>query len=144
MRAIALLALMLATACLVLPGGGPAAAQDEVDVVDIVFTEIERRIIREYYERLYRDWYEGKGKKHDMPPGLARRSTLPPGLAERIVRNGTLPPGLAKRLPYDLVVRLPARPDWQDIVIVDDKVLLIRRATNLILDIILVVAAEAG
>lgn len=61
------------------------------------------------------------------------------------MRNGTLPPGLAKRsLPPDLVLRLPRRPDWQDIVIVDDKVLLIRRATNLILDILLVAATEAG
>jgi hypothetical protein len=130
--------------------GAVRIAQADPDVVDIVFSEIERRIILDYYYRNYRQWTEahgkGKGQKHkDLPPGLARRDTLPPGLAKQLVRNGTLPPGLAKRsLPYDLVVRLPARPDWQEVVIVDDKVMLIRRATNLILDILLVAAAEAA
>ena len=125
-----------------------AVAPGEPDVVDIVFTEIERRLIRDYYERVYRDWAEsggkGKHKNKGLPPGLARKGTLPPGLAKQLVQNGTLPPGLAKRLPSDLVPLLPVRPDWQDVVIVDEKVLLIQRATNLILDIILVAAAEAS
>jgi hypothetical protein len=121
--------------------------QANPDIVDIVFTEIEKRLIRDYYDRIYRDWSQGKGKgkNKDLPPGLARKDTLPPGLAKQLVQNGTLPPGLAKRsLPGDLVVLLPARAQWQEIIIVDDKVLLIQRATNLILDILLVAAAEAG
>ncbi len=123
----------------------PGVTQQDPDVVDIIFTEIEKRIIRDYYDHSYRKWAAsgGKGKSKDLPPGLARKSTLPPGLAKQVMRNGTLPPGLAKRsLPYDLVLRLPPRPDWYDIVIVDDKVLLIQRATNLILDILLVAAAD--
>lgn len=126
--------------------GTDAVAAGEPDVVDIVFTEIERRIIRDYYDRAYREWATGKGKHKNqgLPPGLARKGSLPPGLAKQLVQNGTLPPGLAKRLPSDLVPLLPVRPDWQDVVIIDDKVMLIRRATNLILDIILVAAAEAG
>lgn len=122
--------------------------QHDPDIVDIIFTELEKRIIRDYYDRNYREWAardRAKGKSKDLPPGLARKETLPPGLAQQLVRKGTLPPGLAGRsLPYDLVLRLPPRPDWQDIVIVDDKVLLIQRATNLILDILLVAAAEAA
>jgi hypothetical protein len=151
-------AALLALACTVdLPSaaaqestpGAAGVTQENPDVIDIVFTEIERRIIRDYYDRIYRDWAEGggknKGKSKDLPPGLARKDTLPPGLAKQLVQNGTLPPGLAKRsLPSDLVLRLPLRPAWQEIIIVDDKVLLIQRATNLILDILLVAAAEAG
>ena len=127
--------------------GAAGVAQESPDVIDIVFTEIERRIIRDYFDRSYRDWSAGKnnGKSKEMPPGLARKNTLPPGLAKQLVQNGTLPPGLAKRsLPPDLIIQLPSRPDWQEIVIVDDKVLLIQRATNLILDILLVVAADAN
>jgi hypothetical protein len=147
-RAI-VLTLILAVACAALPLRAPAMAQETPDVVDIIFTEIEKRIIRSYYERAYRDWAEGghgKGKHgKDLPPGLARKGDLPPGLAKQLARNGTLPPGLAKRgLPSDLVPLLPLRPDWQEVVIVDDKVLLIRRATNLILDVIEVMAAEAA
>jgi hypothetical protein len=127
--------------------GAAGVTQEDPDVIDIVFTEIEKRLIRDYYDRIYRDWAEGKGKgkNKDLPPGLARKDTLPPGLAKQLVQNGTLPPGLAKRsLPHDLVIQLPARPGWQELVIVDDKVLLIQRATNLILDILLVAAADAG
>ncbi|GIK99395.1 MAG: hypothetical protein BroJett029_36040 [Alphaproteobacteria bacterium] len=144
MRAVVLM-LVLALGGAALPPGTPAVAQEAPDVVDIVFTEIEKRIIRAYYERAYGEWAEaGKGKNKGLPPGLARKGSLPPGLAKQLARNGTLPPGLAKRLPSDLVPLLPLRPDWQDVVIVDDKVLLIRRATNLILDIIEVAAAEAA
>lgn len=154
----ALFAALLALACTVdlssaaaqeSTPGAAGVTQEDPDVIDIVFTEIEKRLIRDYYDRTYRDWAEdagkNKGKSKELPPGLARKDTLPPGLAKQLVQNGTLPPGLAKRsLPGDLIVLLPARPDWQEIVIVDDKVLLIQRATNLILDILLVAAAEAN
>src|SRR3546814_58357 len=89
-----------------------SVAQADPDVIDIVFSEIERRVILDYYYRNYRQWTEAhgkvKGQKHkDLPPGLARRGTLPPGLAKQLARNGTLPPGLAKRsLPHDLVVQI--------------------------------------
>lgn len=147
MRAVILM-LALALTCAAPPLRAPAMAQEAADVVDIIFTEIERRIIRDYYARAYGEWAgagRSKGKGKGLPPGLARKGTLPPGLAKQLVQNGSLPPGLAKRgLPGDLVPLLPVRPHWQEIVIVDDKVLLIRRATNLILDIIQVAAAEAG
>lgn len=155
-RTLAIALLLAATLVLAAVAGAPravaqqaptATAQAEPDIVDVVFSEIEKRVILDYYYRNYRQWSEtrGKGKSDELPPGLAKRGSLPPGLARQLVRNGTLPPGLAKRsLPPDLVLRLPRRPDWQDIVIVDDKVLLIRRATNLILDILLVAATEAG
>ena len=60
-------------------------------------TEVEIRIFREYY-----------GAKGVKP------KPLPPGIAKNLARGKPLPPGIARtRLPNDLLVRLPARPDYQ-------------------------------
>ena len=98
-------------------------------------------------ERIRARQRQGKGKnKHgNLPPGLAKKGTLPPGLAKQLARNGTLPPGLAKRaLPHDLLVQLPPPPPGCELVLVDDRVMLVRAATNLILDVLVVAAAEAS
>jgi len=134
-------------------GGAPGSqgvTQGDPTIADLVLTEIEKRIIRDYYrgapdgddddEEDDDDGASGKKGAKDksgLPPGLAKKDTLPPGLAMQLERNGTLPPGLAKRdLPDDLRARLPRRPWGQNLVIVDDKVLLIERATDLILDVL--------
>jgi hypothetical protein len=52
-------------------------------------------------------------------------------------RNGKLPPGLEKRgLPDELKRALPARQSDLERVIVGNDVVLIRRGTELILDIL--------
>ena len=129
-------------------GGAPGSqgvTQGDPTIADLVLTEIEKRIIRDYYRGAPDDDDEAAGAggqkgakdKSGLPPGLAKKDTLPPGLAMQLERNGTLPPGLAKRdLPDDLRARLPRRPWGQNLVIVDDKVLLIERATDLILDVL--------
>jgi hypothetical protein len=128
---------------------GLSAAQ----VTTIILSEVEKRVIGDYYRHQYVAWVEseasGKGKnkkKHGhLPPGLAKKGTLPPGLAKQLARNGTLPPGLAKRgLPDDLMVRLAPRPAGYEFILVDDRVMLIQAATNLILDVLVVAAAEAS
>lgn len=132
-------------AALLVAGSGRAAFA-EASITDIVLTEIEKRLIRSYYQSHY-DRYEqegGKRKHKDLPPGLAKRGTLPPGLEKQLERNGTLPPGLAWRnLPDDLIVQLPHRARDQRIVIIDDRVMLIQAATNLILDVLTVAAVDA-
>jgi hypothetical protein len=142
------LALLAAT-----PARADDGALSAAQVATVVLTEIEKRIIGDYYRHQYVAWVEsepaGKGKnkkKHGgLPPGLAKKGTLPPGLAKQLARNGTLPPGLAKRaLPDDLLVRLEPRPAGYEFVLVDDRVMLIQAATNLILDVLVVAAAEAG
>lgn len=81
-----------------------------------------------------------KGKKKGgkgMPPGLAKKDELPPGLQKQLQKNGTLPPGLAKRdLPYDLKMKLPKRPDSYKRTVVNEDVVLIEKATGMILDIL--------
>src|SRR5262249_41113633 len=98
------------------PGTQTSATQSP-DGVDIFIGELEKRIIRDYYERhVYewehspegRDYKKHKNKHRGLPPGLAKKGTLPPGLAKQLARNGHLPPGLEKRsLPDDLIVQLP-------------------------------------
>lgn len=117
------------------------------EIVEGVFSELERRIIEEYFgkdseqeeadkdEDKDKKWSKGKSK--GLPPGLAKRGTLPPGLAKQVAFRGTLPPGLQKRdLPDDLYALLPERSSDQEISIVDDDVVLIEKATGFIIDII--------
>jgi len=93
-----------------------------------------------------KDKAKGNGKSKGLPPGLAKRDTLPPGLQKQLDKNGRLPPGLAKRdLPADLASRLPKRDDGQEITVVEDDVVLIDKATGVILDVLKdVVVGEGG
>ncbi|GLQ07757.1 hypothetical protein [Sneathiella chinensis] len=112
--------------------------KDSDEALDIVFSEIERRIIRDFFRDRDDRYHDKKHKsKKGLPPGLAKKDTLPPGLAKQLARNGTLPPGLAKRdLPRDLYYRLPHRDGLYERVIVGNDVVLLKRGANLIYDII--------
>lgn len=134
------------------PGANPPASA-EPSTGDIIIGEIERRIMRDYYQRHLDDWeheqggkknkHKNKGNGKSLPPGLAKRGELPPGLAMQLVRNGHLPPGLEGRdLPPDLLSRLPRLDPAYRYIVADDKVMLVRRATNVILDILTVAAVD--
>ncbi len=108
------------------------------DMADVVFDEIEKRVIRDFFgvKSSAAKKSAKKGKSDKMPRGLAKRESLPPGLERQLQRSGRLPPGLEKRsLPADLEARLSRRPGI-DRVIVGNDVLLVRRATGVILDIL--------
>lgn len=140
------------------PGANPPVGA-EPGVGDIIIGEVERRIMRDYYQRHLDDWEHeqggnknkhknkgngnGNGNGKSFPPGLAKRGELPPGLAKQLVRNGHLPPGLEERdLPPDLLSRLPRLDPAYRYVVADDKVMLVRRATNVIMDILTVAAVD--
>ena len=139
----------------------PASAQSTAETItDALLTEAEKRVIREYYgvntgwdedgrsedggrdkpnpngkapkDKASKDKAKDKGGK-SPPPGLAKRGDdLPPGLAKR----ETLPPGLEKRaLPGDLKAKLPKR-DLTEVVIAEDRVVLVEKATRKVLDIL--------
>ena len=149
--------LIAAAIALLLYGLQPAAAQKPTramagttagniasqDIVTGIISEIERRIIGRYYQGddyddsgQGHDKKKGKGKNKGLPPGLAKRDQLPPGLAMQLDERGALPPGLAKRdLPTDLESGLPRRIG-ERFYIVDDDVVLVERATGVVLDII--------
>lgn len=153
-RSLALL--LLALVCVYAAPGQTA----QVDMTDVIFKEVEKRLIREYFASRkgdqgdgrnsrgdYRKGQGGKGKnkqskhgKKGLPPGLAKRQQLPPGLAKR----QKLPPGLAKRgLPPGLNDALPATPAGTERAIVGNNVVLIQKATGVILDILLDAAGQA-
>jgi hypothetical protein len=99
----------------------PQRQQQSSDLLDVVFTEIEKRLIREYYA----------GRTN-----AAAADSLPPGMRKRLARGKGLPPGIAKKyLPSDLEGRLPARTGIERRVIGSD-VVLVAVATNIVLDII--------
>ena len=110
-----------------------------------IFTDDDRRIIRDFFDRLdgkeentkkHKGKSGKKGKSGDLPPGLAKRDELPPGLQKQLEKNGQLPPGLQKRdLPDSLESRLSNLPDSLERIIVGEDVLLIERGVGLILDI---------
>jgi hypothetical protein len=117
---------------------GPAAMADhDADPVDIIFDEIERILIEEYFR-------DDDGElRSDLPPGLAKREKLPPGLAKQLERNGHLPPGLEKhRLPDDLELALPPAKHGTERVIVGNDVILLDPITGAIFDIIRDVLAD--
>lgn len=121
------------------------------DIADVVFKEVERRVIKEYYDEDKRasaetddkSEHKGKGKNkgakgngrgNGLPPGLAKREQLPPGLAKR---GNQLPRGLMKGdLPPTLADKLPPPPENAERVIIDGDVLLIEKGTDIILDVI--------
>ncbi len=141
---------LLTSLAMVIALTGAAAAQADRarpadGVFDIVFSELEKHLIRQYYTPQTAQPRAGQldqrvrrgGPRRSLPPGLAKRNDLPPGLARQYQRNGTLPPGLAKRdLPADLSQRLPRPRFGTERVAVDNDVLLIQQSTGVILDIL--------
>ena len=125
----------------------PRAIQiaEDPDFGDIIMSEIERRLIRSYYDRQYNDWYNGGGNKNkSIPPGIAKKGGwLPPGIAKQLARGNYMPRDVVYYpLPYDLRNQLPYRSGY-DYYITDDKVMLVQIGTNLILDVLTVAAIEA-
>jgi len=151
---------------------GTGASGGSPSIGDIVIGAVERRVLQDYFQRTLDDWrrqraaagdedggeggeagegnqgknknkHKNEGKNKGFPPGLAKRGELPPGLAMQLQRNGHLPPGLEYRdLPADLYNQLPPLPHGYRYGLVDNKVLLIQAATNTIMDVLEVAAAE--
>lgn len=147
-RAAGLGLLILGAAAL--PATASAASNIRVaqrgDAIEVIFKEIEKQIIREYFGKDTGDAAKGRGGKKKakrgrggggLPPGLAKREKLPPGLERQLVKNGTLPPGISKRaLPPGLASRLGPLPTGTERVIVGGDVALIDIATGVIIDIL--------
>jgi hypothetical protein len=98
--------------CVSSPRYGEVEVRDPHVSMRVVFTDHDRRLIRDYYEPRYRS----------LPPGLAKQGKLPPGHAWRVRPNQPiheeaqwryLPTALDQRLS-----RLP--PDYARIIIGTD------------------------
>lgn len=95
--------------------------RESASAIEVVFTEVEKRLIREYYA----------DRAH-----AADIDSLPPGIRKRLARGKPLPPGIAKRfLPGELETQLPAHAGTVRRVVGAD-VVLVAAATGVILDIL--------
>ena len=132
-----------------------ALSADKDSTLSSVLSQLEKQVITDYYKGRYgpRDSdsdeeqeapkakkqkkHKSGKKKKGLPPGLAKREKLPPGLAKQLERNGRLPPGLEKReLPDSLENMLPETREGLERVLVDNDVVLIEKATGVIMDIL--------
>lgn len=123
-----------------------------------VFSEIERRAIRDYYREMAGatdedasrrdrgpDATDGKNKGKNKGKDKNKQKHLPPGIAKKLERGGTLPPGIAKRdLAPDLERRLPPVRDGYERAEIDGDVVLIEIATRTVADILYRSAAKTG
>ena len=121
------------TGCAHFPEYGGVVIQDENVRVKVEFGENDRRLIHKHYAGKHK-----KQKKHKkMPPGLAKKKKLPPGLQKQLSKRGKLPPGLEGRfLPHDLERQLSPLPGGYIRLKVGGNILLLNKATRVIVDII--------
>jgi hypothetical protein len=106
---------------------GKVVVREGGTTVAVVFSDQDRKIIRDYYG----------GKRKNLPPGLAKKKRLPPGLEKQVRRNGELPPGLQRdMLPPDLERRLSRLPDGYVRIIVGTDIVLQDSRTRVVVDVI--------
>ncbi|MEW6253421.1 MAG: hypothetical protein AB1482_06210 [Pseudomonadota bacterium] len=110
-----------------------AAVRGDVRVHDrdldvrVVFTDSDRRILREYYRVDYRA----------LPPGLAKQGKLPPGHAYRLRVRQPIPPEVRwSPLPLDLDRQLSRLPDGYVRIVVGGSVAIMHVHTRVIVDLI--------
>jgi Ni/Co efflux regulator RcnB len=107
----------------------PAGAQ--LPIGQLVFSELERRLILDYYASQSSASSQGRGH------GRGHGGALPPGIQRRVDRGGTLPPGIARQyLPQDLSRQLPPVPSGYARQVVGSDVVLVAIATGLVMDVI--------
>jgi len=107
-----------------------AGAGGTADAQEIGFDLKEKQIIVDFFGGAS-DPGKSKGKKN-KGRGVGNQG-MPPGLA----KNGKLPPGIAKRqLPSALLAQLPPPPKGFERVIVDNDVLLVDIATQIVHDVL--------
>ena len=125
------------------------ASEELEDFGKAVFSEVERKLILDYYNSKYGSgerserYDEGRadstrGKKHKKKyKAKGKPGGLPPGIAKKLERGGELPPGIAKKqLPTDLANRLPPVRAGFERAEIDGEVVLIEIASQQIADVL--------
>ncbi|MGR8948228.1 MAG: hypothetical protein ACU84Q_09295 [Gammaproteobacteria bacterium] len=127
------------------PVHGKNMSEHAEEISGGVFTQLERQLIREYYQQRNSEpdtnhGGQNTGKKHKhkhaKEKGRGNPKGLPPGIAMKLERGGVMPPGIAKRfLPADLEHRLPPRNRYRRLETAA-QVILVDIVTDVIVDII--------
>lgn len=115
------------TACESYPYRGEVRVHDRDTDVRVVFTDNDRRVIREYYRVDYRS----------LPPGLAKKGKIPPGHAYRFRVNQPLPPDAAwYYLPHNVERQLSRLPNDYVRITFGGDVAIMNVRTRIIVDLI--------
>lgn len=125
--------LVLAVSLAALQGCEMHPVQGDIRIHDrdlnlrVVFTDQDRRLLRDYYYVDYRA----------LPPGLAKKGKVPPGHAYRIQRNQPLPPGIGwTYLPAQLERQLSRLPDGYVRILIGGSVAILHVRTRVVVDLI--------
>ena len=109
-----------------------AGASAPAGAAEISFNLKEKTIIADFFGS-GGGGGQGKDKGKKNKGKGAGAQGMPPGLA----MNGKMPPGIAKRLlPSGLISRLPPPPKGFERVIVDNDILLVNIATQIVHDVL--------
>jgi hypothetical protein len=124
---LAIAALTGLAGCETYPRYGEVRVHDRDYDVRAVFSDNDRRMIRDYYRADYRG----------LPPGLAKQGKVPPGHAFKMARNQGIPPGVAwQSLPADLERRLSRLPDGYVRIMIGAEVGILHTRTRVVLDVL--------
>lgn len=138
------------------PSEEQQAAVEETSVViaDKLFTADERSILNEYLSKGNVNKRHEDDDNHGKKDKKAKKQkALPPGLQKKVERGGELPPGWQKKiargevldddlylaskgLPQDILDQLPSEPEGTIIRQIDDTIVRVIEATDVILDVL--------
>lgn len=117
----------LMAGCVSEPRYGEVVVREPHVSMRVVFTDYDRRLIREYYEPRY----------HKLPPGQAKKGWIPPGHAWRVRSNQPVHEEAYWRyLPYDLDQRLSRLPPEYVRVVIGTDVAIMNTRTRVVVDVL--------
>ena len=124
---LSILALTGLPGCETSPRYGEVRVYERDFDVRVVFSDSDRRIIREYYREDYRR----------LPPGLAKKGKIPPGHAYKIRRYQSVPPDVSWiYLDPDIERRLSRLPEGYVRVIIGADVAILNTRTRVVVDLL--------
>jgi hypothetical protein len=128
----------LVTAVLIGLLAAPAAHADRV-VVDTGHAQI---VIDDHERRLLRDYYHAGTSVQPLNKGMQKRlekgKGLPPGWQKKLVRGRPITADVwawHEPLPYEVLRRLPPQPDGVITVRIDNDIVRVIAATQVLLDV---------
>lgn len=113
--------------CEIAPRYGDVRVQGRDYDVRVVFSDTDRKIIRDHY-RVDTD---------RLPPGLAKKGKIPPGHAYKMQRQHSLPPDMSwGYLPSELERRLSRLPDGYVRIVIGADVAILQTRTRMVIDLL--------
>ncbi|OZA30208.1 MAG: hypothetical protein B7X93_04055 [Hydrogenophilales bacterium 17-61-9] len=95
--------------------------------VQVVFSNADRRIIRDHYHESYRG----------LPPGLAKKGKIPPGHAFKLKRGQSVPADVRwGYLDADIERRLSRLPDGYVRVVIGADIGILNTRTRIVVDLL--------